>query len=225
MRFLFALAVILTVLLLPSLASADGPSQNESFGRESRIERRLRAVERENDYLRSLRRDYRQFRGSSRLQRLERDLAAERRRVSRRSSEPAPRRTRRYEREAQRLIEEDRRAADQNRRFGRDVRRYNERPEAERYAELDRRERITRDSAERSRCMPSMTGQGVERYIRRRAEESALKQWSRQVETMYGRRYVNIANSINSRYVCDPYGATSLRWQCRFRAAPCRGEF
>ncbi len=113
MRFLYALTVLLTVLLLPNFALADGPSnyryQNEGFGRESRIERRLRAVDdanlrlrRENDYLRSLRRDYRQFRGSSS------------RRVSRRYAEPAPGRVSREERLAQRCLEAPARATVQD---------------------------------------------------------------------------------------------------------------
>lgn len=213
MRYIIAAIILFASLIIPTFAFADGPAD---FREEARIERRIRA---ERAYTRELQRDYRQFRGSTRLQRLERELVEERRRArryERRYAEPliAPRRVSREERMAQRILEEDRRAAAARPRY------------AERdYREQDRRERVLSDRAERSRCMPSMTGLGVERMLERRARESALKQWGRQVEVQYGRSYVNPRNAINPRYVCDPYHATSISWQCKFRAAPCRGEF
>ncbi len=206
MRYLVGAILLLCTTLYATSASADGPIRE--------IERYERVRYMDN-YERNLRRDFERFR------------AAEARKARRRAA---------IHQEMRREVEYDRylarkAKARRSRRFYEEERRY--RPARVRYDErryssdyeVERSERRVR-TATLQRCSPSITGLGVEQRFLSRAKRSALKAWGREVEAAYGQDYINPGRALNPRYICEPAcPECTVSYICKYRAAPCRGEF
>lgn len=222
MKFLLALPLI----LISTVALADGPVGydygTKDFGaryqqasytsaRELREYRawkaaQRRAEQRRYERLEALEARERRNSRAARLRRLEARYAAEEareRRVVRRRADTR----------AARALERERALyAAQRKRYysGRDV-------------VVEEEERRTSMA---SMCKPALTAYGPPKTSQLRARRAARLNWVAQVVARHTADYANPERAANARYLCDPVPTTSWPiYACKFRAAPCRGEF
>lgn len=221
MKYLLS-ALIILLFFTASAANADAPAgkgwrKTHSVERLTRTERFVRVVG-DSRYERQLRRDYAAFRAEQdRLNRAERRKLAQEREFARYREARRPQRLRRQDL-TERSLYHERRYVKPRAVYVAPLRPREDDEESYRVEERERAEIGTV-------CKPAVTGQGDQKYTRWRAERDALKSWGSVVARQYGSSYVNPTRARNAHYSCDPFCSTCAQWVCRYRAAPCKGEF